>query len=380
MTLLLAVGATVGGVVAPTALAASAATVSGPVVERPRTSGLLLPPVIAHRGASGHRPEHTLEAYREGVRLGAGAIEPDLTMTSDGVLVARHEPEIGGTTDVAQHPEFADRRTTRAVDGIDVEGWFVDDFTLAELRTLRAVERIPTLRPASATYDGRFPVPTFEEVLDLRAELSRTTRRTVVVVPELKHPTYLHARGLDPEAALVAVLTARGMNTRTAPVLTQSFEWTPLVALRRDHGYAPGLVFLVGRGGGPYDLVAAGTPRTYAEMTTPAALRERAQVVDVVAPDKNLVIPRRSDGTLGVPTGFVKHAHRAGLKVAAWTFRSENTFLPSSLRIGTDPAATGRMVTEVRAFLAAGTDAVFCDQPELCVAARGKGAPAVVAR
>ncbi|MBM6403637.1 glycerophosphodiester phosphodiesterase [Phycicoccus sp. CSK15P-2] len=328
------------------------------------------PLVIAHRGASGYRPEHTLAAYELAVRMGADVIEPDLVMTKDGVLVDRHEPEISGTTDVASHPEFADRRTSRTVDGEAVTGWFVEDFTLGELRTLRAVERLPDLRPDSAAYDGAYPVPTFEEVLRLRARLSRQYHRSIGIIPEIKHSTYLHAAGLDPERALVRAVTRAGLNHRDAPLWTQSFEWTNLVALRERHHYRARLVFLASRTGGPYDLEAAGVPRTYEEMLSARSLRRLARTVDAIGPDKRLVIPWEADDSLGGPTRLVTDAHAAGLAVTPWTFRAENTFLPADHRVGADPAAHGRMADEVLEYLRAGVDGVFCDQPDVCVAAR----------
>ena len=170
------------------------------------------PLVIGHRGASGHRPEHTLASYELAARLGADFLEPDLVATADGVLVARHEPELGATTDIARRPEFADRRTTRVVDGTPRTGWFVDDLTAAELRTLRAVERLPALRPANTRYDRCFPVPTFAEILDLRARLSRELGRAIGVYPETKTPGYFADRGIPLEPALVDALRGAGLD------------------------------------------------------------------------------------------------------------------------------------------------------------------------
>ncbi len=354
---------------------ASAPAVGVPTVDRttrtaPSVARLRQPMVIGHRGASGYRPEHTLAAYELAVRQGADAIEPDLMMTSDGVLVARHDAELSATTDVASRPELADRRTTRTVGSASVTGWFVEDLTLAELKTLRARERWPALRPGSATYDGRYAVPTFAEVLSLRARLSRSTGRSVAVVPELKNWASLSAAGLDPEAALVGDLERAGLNRRDAPVWTQSSQWTPLDDLRHTHGYLPRLVLVASVKGGPGDLASAGTPRTYADLLTPAGLHEIAQTVDAVAAEKGLVVPRRSDGRLGAPTSLVADAHAAGLAVFPWTFRAENTYLPVNLRVGSDPAGRGRMAAEVTAFVRAGVDGVFCDHPDVCVAGR----------
>ncbi|WP_235498745.1 glycerophosphodiester phosphodiesterase family protein [Knoellia sp. Soil729] len=328
------------------------------------------PVVYSHRGASGYRPEHTLAAYRLAVQEGADYIEPDLVMTRDGILVDRHEPEIGGTTDVASHPEFAGRRTTRKLDGKPVTGWWVQDFTLAELKTLRARERLPQLRPESAGYDGRFEVPTLEEVLDLREQLSEQTGRTVGVIPEIKHSTALHAAGFDPEKALMQALTAHGLNRPDAPLWVQSFELAPLVRLDNELGYRAKLILLVNETGSPYDLAVKGDPRTYTDLLRPASLKDLAGDIDGLGVDKRRVIPIAGDGTLGSPTSLVADAHRAGLEVVVWTFRAENSFLPVDYRTGSDPAAHGRLGDEVGRFLDTGVDGVFCDQPDICVAAR----------
>lgn len=327
------------------------------------------PLIIAHRGASGYRPEHTIAAYELAVEMGADYIEPDLVMTGDGVLVDRHEPEVSGTTDVAERPEFADRRTTKQVDDRSVTGWFVEDFTLEELRTLRAKERLGDLRPESAAYGGRFRVPTFEEVLQARTELSRASGRTIGIIPEIKHPTYLHALGFDPEAEVTRVVQAHGLGRPDAPVWVQSFELTALKGLR-EKGYRGRSTFLTTANGTPYDLREQGT--TYAELTTAEGMRELSAWVDGLSPGKDQVIPWNQDATLGEPTGFVRDAHAAGLKVTPWTFRSENAFLPADYRNGDGPAAHGRIVDEVVAYLEAGVDGVFCDQPDVCVGARSQ--------
>ena len=250
------------------------------------------PLVIGHRGASGYRPEHTLESYRLAAEQGADYIEPDLVSTKDGVLVARHEPEIGGTTDVADHPEFADRRTTKMIDGVEFIGWFTEDFTLEELKTLRAKERIPALRPANAAYDGQFEIPTFQEVLDLRERLSRNLRRPLGVYPETKHPTYFRTLGLPLEPALVRTLNRYRLNDRRAPVFVQSFETGNLRALQ------PWLkVPLVQLLGAPGER-PVGDPRTYAELATPGrpaqhrALRRRRRALEGLhrAPQRRSVL------------------------------------------------------------------------------------------
>jgi glycerophosphoryl diester phosphodiesterase len=327
------------------------------------------PLVIGHRGASGYRPEHTLASYELAARMGADYIEPDLVITKDGVLVARHEPEIGSTTDVASRPEFAARRVTKQLDGIAVTGWWTEDFTLAELKTLRAVERVPAVRQESSMYDGRFEVPTLAEVLELRARLSRELGREIGVYPETKHPTYFQNLGLALERPLLATLRRYGLNGRHAPVFVQSFETTNLQQLRRL-GLRTSVVQLFGAAGAPYDLVVAGDPRTYADLATPAGLAGIARYADGIGPEKGQVIPRNADGTLGSPTSLVRDAHRAGLVVHPYTFRAENSFLPTELRRGTDPNDFGRAIDEQVTFLRAGIDGLFTDQPDVGVVAR----------
>ncbi|HXV92833.1 MAG TPA: glycerophosphodiester phosphodiesterase [Pseudonocardia sp.] len=324
--------------------------------------------VIGHRGASGYRPEHTLASYELAARMGADYLEPDLVTTADGVLVARHDPEIGATTDVARRPEFAGRRTTKTIDGVACTGWFAEDFTLAELRTLRATERLPRMRQENTIYDGRFPVPTFAEVLALRARLSAELGREIGVYPETKHPTYFAGLGLPLEPPLVAALEAAGLNRPDAPVVVQSFETANLCALR-DAVRVP-LVQLVGRSGAPADLVAAGDPRTYADLVTPGGLAAIAAYADGIGPHKDLVLARAPDGSLGGPTGLVEAAHDTGLVVHAYTFRNENRFLPADLRSAGRDADYGDALAEYEAFLRAGVDGVFSDNPDTAVLAR----------
>jgi len=330
--------------------------------DRPR-----LPLVIGHRGASGYRPEHTLASYRLAIDMGADYIEPDLVSTSDHVLVARHENEIGGTTDVADHPEFAGRRTTKTIDGNPVTGWFTEDFTLAELRTLRAKERLPLLRPANTAFDGLYQVPTFQEVIDL------AKRAGVGIYPETKHPTYFDSIGLSLEEPLVATLNANGYRGRNAPVFIQSFEVANLKELNRRTRVS--LVQLLDATGRPYDFVVAGDPRTYADLATPEGLAEIATYADGIGPNKNLIVPRDADGRLLDPTGLVRDAHRAGLQVHPWTFRKENNFLPADFQQG-NPAspqflgATGDAPAEFRLFYRLGVDGLFSDHPDTAVAAR----------
>lgn len=333
-------------------------------LKNPGTSWPPSPGVTAHRGASALRPEHTLEAYRKAIEDGADSIEPDLVATRDGVLVARHENEISGTTDVAARPEFAGRKTRKTIDGVLVDGWFTEDFTLAELKRLRARERIPANRPGSAAYDGRFAIPTLQEIVDLVARASRARKRPIGLVPELKHPTYFQSIGLPLEARLVDALKANGYRGRDAAVFIQSFEVANLKALQALAGYR--LVQLVGAPGeAPYDAVAAGSALTYADMITPAGLADIARYAAVVAPHKSIVIPRDGADMPGAPTRFVRDAHAAGLAVHVWTMRPENPFLPASLRrapVGA-PGVRGDAVGEIRAFLDAGVDAVFTDDP-----------------
>ena len=330
------------------------------------------PLVIGHRGAAGYRPEHTLASYELAARQGADAIEPDLVSTKDHVLVARHENEISETTDVAAHPEFAARRTTRTVDGKVVAGWFTEDFTLAELRTLRAVERLPDVRPANRAYDGRWQVPTFAEVLALRARLSEELGREVGVVPELKHPTYFRAAGLPLEPVLVTQVRAAGLDSARSGLVVQSFEPTSLQALHATYGLKAPLLLLTQAKGAPYDLASTGDGRSYKDLLEPASLRSLAKYVNVLGPDKAQVIRRRPDGTLGAPTSLVADAHAVGLEVMPYTFRAENQYLPRDLQVGPGAHDRGRAAEEVEAFLEAGVDGLFSDQPDVSVKARAE--------
>lgn len=319
------------------------------------------PIVIAHRGASGERPEHTLAAYERAIDQGADFIEPDLVLTSDGVLVARHENEISGTTDVADHPEFATRRTTKTIDGAAVTGWFTEDFTLVELRTLRAVERLPQLRSANTAFNGLYPVPTFEEILQLVKAKQAETGRRIGVYPETKHPTYFASIGLPHEAALLALLDRFGYRSADDPVFIQSFEVGNLVAL---HGKTRlRLIQLIDAEGGPADRL----DMRYADMVTPAGLNAIAAYAAGIGPNKLLVIPRDPDGRLSKPTTLVADAHRAGLAVHPWTFRAESAFLPTDQQSSSDRAAHGNLAGEIQAYLATGIDGLFSDFPAVAV-------------
>ena len=360
-------GAALTTAAVPTASAAATATPTLTPGARRREASRVL--VIGHRGASGYRPEHTLASYELAARLGADYLEPDLVVTKDGVLVCRHEPEIGGTTDVASRREFAGRRTTKLLDGVAVAGWFAEDFTLAELKTLRAVERLPAVRQHNTLYDGRFEVPTFEELLRLRRRLSAELGRELGVYPETKHPTYFQRQGLALESRLLRALRKAGLNHPGAPVFVQSFEVTNLRQLRRA-GLRTRVVQLLSASGSPYDSVARGSGSTYAELSTPTGLATVAAYADGIGPEKSQVIPRRADGRLGTPTALVDDAHDAGLLVHPYTFRAENTFLPTDYRLGPVASDYGRAIDEQVAFLRAGVDGVFTDQPDVGVLAR----------
>lgn len=350
-------------------LAAAAATLASltTVLATPATAApapaaepsLVEPVLIGHRGASGYRPEHTLAAYELAIQQGADYIEPDLVSTKDGVLVARHENEISGTTDVADHPEFAGRRTTKVIDGRAVTGWFTEDFTFQELRTLRAKERLPEVRPDNTAYDGQERIPSFDEVLKL------ARREGVGIYPETKHPTYFDAIGLSLEEPLVAALEKRHWDDADDPVIIQSFETANLRDL--DGMVDVALAQLVDGAGRPYDLVAAGDPRTYSDLVTPAGLAWIATYADGVGVHKDRVLPRTAGATT-VPSAVVGDAHEQGLVVHVWTLRRENQFMATNFRIGTDPNAPGDLAAEARAFLDAGVDGIFSDNPDIVAA------------
>jgi glycerophosphoryl diester phosphodiesterase len=300
--------------------------------------------VIAHRGASGERPEHTLESYQRAIEQGADYIEPDLVMTRDGVLVARHENEIGGTTDVAQHPEFADRHRTQVIDGETMTGWFTEDFTLAEIKTLRARERLPALRPANCAFDGRFSVPTFEEIMQLAQSANRTRSggSRIGVYPETKHPAHFQRLGLAQERPVLETLERHGYAERGAPVFIQSFDPSNLRQLREMTALP--LVQLLEQ-----------------EIGDLARIARYADCIGIAK-------------ALATPTS-VAAAHAQGLAVHAWTFRAENEFLPDDLKIGKSPAAHGDLAGEIARYLALGIDGFFTDFPAIGVAVRDAYAP-----
>ena len=314
--------------------------------------------IIAHRGASGERPEHTIASYTLAIEQGADYIEPDLVLTKDGVLVARHENEISETTNVADKPEFADRKVTKTVDGRKMTGWFTEDFTLAELKTLRAKERLPQLRKDNMAFDGQFEIPTFEEILTL------AKAHGVGVYPETKHPSYFASIGLPHESPLLAMLTKFGHVTKDAPIFIQSFEVENLKAIRPKTKLR--LIQLMDEKGSPPDR----GDLTYPQMATAEGLKTVATYADGIGPNKSMVIPRTLIGNLGEPTNLVADAHKVGLAVHPWTFRRENYFLPLAQKSGVDPRSVGDVETEMKAFLATGIDGIFSDNVAEAVSAR----------
>jgi glycerophosphoryl diester phosphodiesterase len=337
------------------------------------------PIVIGHRGACGYVPEHTLTSYFIAIQQGADYVEPDLVMTQDAVLIARHENEIGATTNIADHVEFATRRKTKVIDGVTIEGWFTEDFTLAELKTLRARERIADVRPDNVRFDGQFEIATFEEILALvrAAESERGVRAQLLglpapprigVYPETKHPSYFRNLGLALEEPLLAALTRWNFAGPDAPVFLQSFEVGNLATLRTMTELP--IVQLVEAQGQPYDFVASGDPRSYADLMTPAGLAGVARYANAIGVDKTLIIPRNADDSLGRPTALVADAHAQGLLVHGWTFRAENYFLPRRFRSSSARARRGNLGAELAAYLAAGLDGFFTDQPDLGVRGR----------
>jgi glycerophosphoryl diester phosphodiesterase len=337
------------------------AAAAAPLPKSPRAGPPPAPAlIIAHRGASAERPEHTLAAYQLAIEQGADFIEPDLVATLDHHLVARHENEISGTTDVASRPEFAGRRRTQVIDGETFTGWFTEDFTLAELKTLRARERLPELRPGNSAHDGQHEIPTLAEIIALASAESARTGRTIGIYPETKHPSHFARIGLPLEPRLLEALSQAGWTRASDPVFIQSFEVENLKALRGQTG-----VRLV-------QLLASGTSpdgHDYAAMLTPEGLAAVRSYADAIGPHRDLIIPRDEAGQLGTPTSLVEDAHRAGLQVHPWTFRPENYFLASPFRRGEDPRATGDAAGEIRLYLETGIDGLFSDSPAAAAAA-----------
>lgn len=328
------------------------------------------PTIIGHRGSSGYRPEHTFGSYDLALDLGADIVEAgDLVPTRDGHLVCRHEPEIGGTTNVADHPEFADRRTTKTLDGVPTTGWFTEDFTLAELKTLRAVERIPANRPHNTLYNGRWEIPTFEEVLKWQDEQTRKRGKQVWIYPETKHPTYFRRLGLGLEERVAKLLRKHGKDKRNSPVILQSFEPTSIQRLNTlvDN---PLVVLLSAANTQPYDFVATGDPRTVADLITPKGLREIAGYAQGIGPTLDLVIPKDANGDLTKPSTLVADAHKVGLILHPYTMRNENPFLPPAFRKGSAADAYGNVFPVFQAYFETGIDGVFTDNADTALLAR----------
>jgi glycerophosphoryl diester phosphodiesterase len=323
------------------------------------------PLVFAHRGASAWLPEETLAAYEKAIADGADFIEPDLVPTKDGVLVARHEGNIAETTNVAQHPEFAARRTVKVIDGRAQEGWFTEDFTLAELKTLRAKERLGALRPESMAHDGQFEVATFDEI----AALAARSKRRVGLIPELKHPAYFAGLGFDTPGKLIAAIKGSA-DLRRAPLIVQCFEIATLQRLHRELAGRRNvaLVQLIQSSDvkQPADVMAAGGALTFEDMLTPQGLADIATYAQWIGPPLRRVIPLDAAGNSGPPAALIADAHKAGLKISVFTFRPENQFLPANLRRGDAGQRWPQgMVADVRAFVAAGVDGFFTDDPAL---------------
>lgn len=326
------------------------------------------PVVIGHRGVPGERLEHTRPSYLLAIEQGADYIEPDLVSTRDGVLVVRHENEISTSTDVAEHPEFADRATSKVVDGTRLTGWFTEDFTVEELKTLRTRERLADLRPQNLPLAGQEEILTFDEMLDIAEEGTASTGRRVGAYVETKHPTYFAGIGLDLNDLLIDALERRRSNHEAADVIIQSMEPGNLRRLRDRTPLK--LIQLMKGKGAPFDFVDSGDPRTYRDLATPAGLADVATYADGIGPIKMQVIALDKKRRLAGETGLVGHAHDAGLLVHAWTMRNENKYLPANLRSSKDDSAHGDAVAEYLAYFDAGVDGVFSDFTATAVRAR----------
>ena len=327
------------------------------------------PLVLGHRGACALRPEHTLASYAKASGDGADYVEPDLVISRDGALVIRHENNIAETTDVARHPAFAGRRTEKIIDGTRQVGWFAEDFTLAELKTLRAIERLPRIRPGNAAMDGRFGLVTWEEMVDFTAAQARESGRAIGLIPELKHSTYFASIGLPLEDRFLASLDRHAYLAR-APLVIQSFETANLrhIHAKLDHRHPARLMQLIyDPAGRPADIAKAGGSLTYRRMMEPEGLAEIAAYADILSPSMRSLVPLRPDGTLDSPTAVIADAHHAGLLVMPYTFRPENLFLAADFLDGgpseaRNPAGS---IAEIGAYLAAGIDGFFTDDPAL---------------
>lgn len=330
---------------------------------------LPVPTIIGHRGSSGYRPEHTLGSYQLALDLGAHVIEQDLVPTKDGHLVCRHENDITATTDVADHLEFAGRKTTKSVDGVSLTGWFTEDFTLAELKTLRAKERIPGVRQRNTLYDGRWEIPTFEEVLRWADEQGRRLGRPVWLYTETKHPTYFRERGLGLEEPFAKLLRRYGRDRADSAIFLQSFEPSSMQRMARLVS-SPSVVLLDAAGTRPWDFKVTGDPRTVTDLVKPEGLKWISSYAQGIGPTLDLVIPKDSTGKLGTPTTLVRDAHAAGLIIHPYTLRDENTFLPADFRRGTDPNAYGDAFGAFRTYFEQGIDGIFTDNADTGLLAR----------
>lgn len=327
------------------------------------------PHIYGHRGAPGSVPENTLGSYALAARMGVEAVEFDLVATKEGVLVDRHEPNLAASTDVAKRPEFADRRREITMGERTETGWFTIDFTVEELKTLRASEPFSRLRRHTMEVPGEWRIPTLDEILALRAQASAERGWELGLVIELKHACLWRNLGVDAEAQILDALERHGLGGADPRVRIESFELGALHRLRHELGHPGTLVFLVEKSGRPLDFVLGGDPRTYADLITPASLDALAETVEVIGPSKQLVIPRTRLDRLGKPTSLVADCHARGLEVTPWSFRAENHFLPAEFRSGRREEV-GDYAGELRAYFDAGIDAAFCDQPDLAIAAR----------
>lgn len=368
-----------GAAVLGSAVAALPATaaVAAPAPTEARGSGghgstrpaLPVPTIVGHRGTAGYRPEHTLGSYQLALEMGAHVIEQDLVPTKDGHLVCRHEPDISATSDVADHPEFAARRTTKTIDGVSTTGWFTEDFTLAEIKTLRAKERIPANRQRNTLYDGHWQIPTYEEVLRWADDEGRRRGRPVWLYTETKHPTYFRSIGLGLEERFAKLLRRYGRDHKDAPIFLQSFEpssmqrMAQLVSARR-------VVLLDAANTTPWDFKVAGDPRTVADLVKPAGLKWMASFAQGIGPTLDLIIPKDTSGKLTKPTTLVRDAHAQGLILHPYTMRNENTFLPADFRRGTDPNAYGDAFGAFRTYFETGIDGIFTDNADTGLLAR----------
>lgn len=320
------------------------------------------PIIIAHRGASGYRPEHTLASYELAIEQNCDFIEPDLVMTKDGHLICRHENDITNTTNVSQKNEFLNRKTIKIIDGEKHEGWFSEDFTLSEIKTLRAIERLPQLRPQNIKYNEQFEIPTFQEVLELRARKSKEKNRNIGVYPETKHPSYFAKNNLFFDDVLIELLSKYSMNTKESPVFIQSFETQNLISLAKKTKVK--LIQLMQEEGGPWNN-QNNYDKTYKQMASIAGLTEISKYAYGIGPEKTMILPRNNDGKLLAPSELINNAHNLGLKLHPWTFRVENYFLPLEFKSSKEPQNHGNLIEEIRLFQQLGIDGFFCDFPDI---------------